>query len=282
MSERVTRLLVGRGLEEGVGALKDENLLLKQQLESLSLDKRSLERAVNELKARLSESDMKVAAAVLQATRDAEPRAGTWGDRPYAIEDDDYQARAPAAFELLGLPPDANSGAILQRYESLKDDHTGLLNNCPKGLMQVCLARLHSLEVAFELVFPERKKEEDKKLKSAYELLQLPEETILAEVITERYGALKTACLKAMRSSDPFVKTVAAEELAKLEEAYRILMPKTTPPGDDSKPSEPVVVEMNTTVAHIFEQTKGDKLSPAIDAGKRAYSEEKRKTESTS
>ena len=334
--KEIISMLGGVNIEE----LRGENLSLKQNIEFLRRDKLSLEQEVKELKEQLLKNEGNNEATIQQDTHGTKLEGEHKTDEP-PIETKNSQSEKLGAFEFLGLASDASSQEILRKYESIKNEYEALINNCPKGLREVCELRLQELEHAFKLVFSERKREEDQKIESAYELLQLPVGTVHRATITKRYRELKTACLKAKQCFDAFIKEAATKELEKLEEAFLILIPKETSTADNARqerfiidvimpqmgesiaegtitkwmkkegeqverdeplfeistdkvdaeiPSpaagilkEIIVVEgetvaVNTTVAQI-EETKSKIFAAAIEAGKQAYLEEKRKTE---
>jgi biotin carboxyl carrier protein len=135
------------------------------------------------------------------------------------------QSEKQEAFKFLGLPLASTSQEIAQRYKTLKTEYEALISNCPRGLRDICELRLQGLENAFGLIFPEREKEEDQRVERAFEMLQLSRGTDKAKIV-KRFRELTDVCLKAMKSSDAFIKEAAAKELEKLEEAIPVLVPE--------------------------------------------------------
>jgi biotin carboxyl carrier protein len=221
--QEIIMILGGVNIEE----LRQENQSLRQNVELLKRSKLSLEQEVRQLTQRLQVD---------------EPLGEPESDN--TPHDDESQSDKQGAFEFLGLSPDARSQQISQRYIALKEEYEALLHSCPKPLKQVCVQRLQALETAFWMVFPERRTEEDDKTKKAYEVLQLPKDTIHRSTIRKRFRELKTDYLKAMQSSDRFIKQAAAKELEELEAALTTLVPIQPLAADDESHAGMVEVVM--------------------------------------
>lgn len=188
--------------------LRSENQSLKRNVDTLVLEKLSLEDEVKRLSEQLESRDR---------TRRLDPPI----DR-FETEDDDEP------FSILGLPTQASSDEIARRYDVLKAEYEGVIRNSPRGLRAICESRLQSLERVFSAVFDKRKREEDQELEQAFETLQLPRNATAGQILTT-YNNLIEACVKAERSSDSFIREAAAKELARLQDAIGFLKPIITP-----------------------------------------------------
>jgi biotin carboxyl carrier protein len=230
--KEIVSILGGVDIEE----LRSENQFLKQTLETMSQEKASLEEELNRFHKQLKSHDNPHKLDVkLQSSTSlrANPEVA------------DFEREKEEAFKFLGLPLEATSQDIGQRYATLKREYEALIINSPKALSDICESRLLILENAFWSVFFDRKAEEDQKVERAFEILQVSKEANRQE-IEKRISELKAVCLRAMESSDTIIKEAAAKELEKLEEAFSmlnrsgVLVPHTTP--DESEELIDVVV----------------------------------------
>ena len=230
-------LLGGVNIEE----LRSENEFLKQNLESLSHEKSSMEAEIKRLNEQLAEQKPST------DNRKADVDQGL-----KSPADERGPEKHQEAFEFLGLPFEATSKQISDRYFDLRDEYLGFLENCPKELNEICQSRLSRLEDAFGLVYEVRTKEEDQKIEQAFEMLQLRKDADPA-AIKRRFAQLKRTCVKALQSSDSFIKEAAARELSKLDEVSSVLL--STLPQSPAVQSDQIEVVMPQMGESITEAT---------------------------
>jgi biotin carboxyl carrier protein/FtsZ-binding cell division protein ZapB len=231
----IITVLGGVSIEE----LRNENESLRQKMELLQQSRLALEQEIRELKDK-GQSEEIAGSELENKTEGLE------------LGIDDVSQRRLRAFEFLGIPFDAKSQDISQRYLKLKGEYQSLLHNCPEGLREVCAQRLELLEEAFSRVFPERQKEEDDQIERAFNLLQVPKGTIDRSTFVRRYREMTAVCFDAMKSSDQFIRDAATNELKNLQDAFLTLAPTQPLTSDEVKRDgivEVVMPQMGESIA---------------------------------